>query len=101
MIRHVVGWNLVGDSEAERADGFAAVKQALESLVGVVPGLVDLAVDRNGVDIDGNYDLGLVAHFLTEVDLRGYIVHPAHLAAVDVVKAHTSGRFAIDWVVAD
>ena len=96
MITHLVGWNLVADDEAGKASGAAEIKEALESLVGVVPGLLDLAVTRNAVDIAGNSDLALTAHYETSDDLRAYIVHPAHEAAVVIVKRNTKDRWAID-----
>jgi heme-degrading monooxygenase HmoA len=96
MITHLVGWNLVADDEAGKATGASEVKAALEGLVGVVPGLLDLTVSRNGVPIAGNSDLALVAHYDTADDLRAYIVHPAHEEAVVVVKRNTKDRWAID-----
>jgi heme-degrading monooxygenase HmoA len=96
MIRHIVGWNLTPTGEQERIVAATAVKDALEALVGVVPGLRDLNVYPNSADIDGNYDLCLIAHYETVDDLKAYIEHPAHREAVLVVKANTNGRFAID-----
>lgn len=96
MITHLVGWNLVAQDGAGKAAGAAEVKAALEALVGVVPGLIDLTVSRNAVPIDGNSDLALTAHYATADDLRAYIVHPAHEAAVVVVKRNTTERWAID-----
>ncbi len=96
MITHLVGWNLVADDEEGKAAGAAEVKAALESLVGVVPGLLDLAVSRNAVAVTGNTELALVAHYLTAEDLLVYIDHPAHEEAVQVVKQNTKDRWAID-----
>jgi hypothetical protein len=96
MITHIVGWKLIAEDAAARDTDAEAIRDALESLVGVVPGLLDLTVSRNGVDIAGNSDLALVAHYATADDLRSYIVHPAHEAAVVVVKARVKDRWAID-----
>jgi len=93
MITHLVGWNLTAE---DKDAGAVAVKHALESLVGVVPGLLDLTVARNAVAVDRNSELALVSHFETEDDLRVYLTHPAHLAAVEVVRANTTDRWAID-----
>ena len=97
MIRHLVGWNLQATEEAERAAAVVAIRDALEGLVGVVPGLLDLRVFENGADIARNSDLALIAHYETVDDLKAYIVHPAHEAAVVVVKANTKDRWAIDY----
>ena len=96
MITHLVGWNLVAEDEEGKAAGAAAVKTALEGLVGVVPGLLDLVVSRNAVTVKGNTELALVAHYPTAEDLYVYIDHPAHEAAVEIVKANTKDRWAID-----
>ena len=97
MIRHLVGWNLQATDPADRAAAVDAVRSSLEGLVGVVPGLLDLRVFENGADIERNSDLALIAHYATVEDLKAYIVHPAHEAAVVVVKAHTKDRWAIDY----
>ena len=97
MIRHLVGWKLTGETEEARAEGIAAVTEALESLVGVVPGLLDLTVLPNAADIAGNSDLGLIAHYESVDDLRVYVAHPAHQAALGTVRAHTADRWAIDY----
>jgi hypothetical protein len=99
VIRHLVGWTLSAPTEAGRAAAAEEIRDALESLVGVVPGLIDLSVRRNGVDIDGNSDLALTAHFEDEQALRDYIVHPAHRAAVLIVSSATTARWAIDLEV--
>ena len=96
MITHLVGWNLVATEPADRIEATAAVKGALEGLVGTIPGLLDLVVSSNAVGIAGNSDLALIAHYATEDDLRAYIAHPAHQEAVVIVKANTKDRWAID-----
>ena len=99
MIRHLVGWNLQATDATQRAAAVEAVRSALEGLVGVVPGLLDLRVFENGADIAGNSDLALIAHYDTVDDLKSYIVHPAHQAAVVIVRANTKDRWAIDYEV--
>jgi hypothetical protein len=96
MITHLVGWNLVATEPADRIEATAAVRNALESLVGTIPGLLDLVVSSNAVGIAGNSDLALVAHYASDADLRVYIAHPAHQEAAIIVKAHTTDRWAID-----
>jgi heme-degrading monooxygenase HmoA len=97
VIRHLVGWTLTDETEAEKDSAAEQIRSALESLVGVIDGLLDLRVSRNAVDVAGNSDLALDSHFESEEALRGYLVHPAHLEAVAIVRAHTTGRWAIDF----
>ncbi len=96
MIAHIVVWNLNAQDEPERAADAEAIRDALESLLDVIPEIVTLRVSRNAVGIEGNWDLGLVSEFATPEDLRTYIEHPAHQAAVKVVRARVNERSAID-----
>ena len=92
-----VAWQVKAEDAAGGAAAVAALKGALEPLVDVIPGLRDLTVYANAVDIEGNSDAVLVSHFDNADDLRTYIAHPAHQAAVEVVGANTVGRAAIDF----
>ena len=96
MIAHLVVWNLNAQDEPQRAADAEAIRDALESLLDVIPEIVTLRVSRNAVGIEGNWDLGLVSEFATPEDLRTYIEHPAHQAAVKVVRARVNERSAID-----
>jgi Stress responsive A/B Barrel Domain len=97
MITHIVAWKLNTEDAAGKAAAVAAIAGALEPLVDVIPELKDLKVYANGADIDGNSDAVLISHFDSIDDLRTYISHPAHVEAVEVVKANTAGRAAIDF----
>jgi Stress responsive A/B Barrel Domain len=97
VITHIVAWRVAAEDPQGKAAAVAAIAGALEPLVDVIPELKDLKVYANAVDIDGNSDAALISHFDTEADLRTYIEHPAHQAAVVVVRANTVGRAAIDF----
>ena len=97
MITHIVAWKLTAQDAQGKTAAVAAIAGALEPLVGVIDGLIDLRIYANAVDVDDNSDAGLVAHFANEDDLRAYLVHTAHLAAVVTVRSHTTGRAAIDF----
>ncbi|MEP6481300.1 MAG: Dabb family protein [Rhodoglobus sp.] len=97
MITHIVAWKVNVEDEAGKAAAVAAIAGALEPLVEVIDELLDLKVFANSVDVDGNSDAVLVSHFKNAADLRTYIDHPAHQAAVVVVRANTAGRAAIDF----
>jgi hypothetical protein len=97
MIRHIVGWKLTAEDEAGKAVAAEAIRAALEGLVPLIDGLIDLKVVSNSADIAGNSDLALIAHYANVDDLRAYIAHPAHREAVGVVRANTTERWAIDY----
>ena len=60
MVKHIILWTLKdGLSEEEKATIKASIKEGLESLLGVVPGLVDIKVQIDGRLASSNADLML------------------------------------------
>ena len=96
MIRHIVMWTLAAADPAQRDDDAAQIATALQGLVGVVPSVRSLVVTRNVEAVEGNSDLVLEAVFDDRAGLDAYLVHPAHLDAVAIVRARVNGRAAID-----
>jgi heme-degrading monooxygenase HmoA len=100
VIRHIVAWNFLAEDEDGKVAALAAVRAALEPLVGVVPGLVDLRVVRSAsADAPTDRELGLVSHHEDLDALRVYATHPAHVAAGAIVREHTRDRVALDYEV--
>lgn len=99
MIRHIVTWKLAAEDEAGKTAAFELLRDTLEGLNGVVPGLLDLTVSRNIAYPEKNFDLALVAHYANLDDLEAYQVHPAHQAAAAIVVENVSARASIDFEV--
>lgn len=102
MIRHVVMWKVSKEALAPEETKEQAVRRladALNALVGKVPGVAALNAGPNCVDAEGNWDLGLVADFETQADLDAYAVHPLHLEVVAQVRAVVSARACVDFEV--
>lgn len=99
MIRHVVTWKLIAEDAAGKAASVAAIAAALEPLVGVIDGLLELKIHPNSAYFDVNFDAVLIADFPTVADLEAYQVHPAHVVGAAVVREHVSGRASIDFEV--
>ena len=100
MVRHVIVWTLkeefVGD---EKAKIIAEIKEGLEGLKGVVPGLVEIKVNTIGL-ASSNSDLMLDSLFENEDALKGYSVHPAHVAVADgKVRPFVKNRSCFDYEV--
>ena len=71
----------------------------LEGLVGKVPGLLEVHVNINGLP-SSNADLMLDTTFTDEAALKGYAVHPAHVAVADgKVRPYTAVRTCLDFTV--
>ncbi|MBR1393149.1 MAG: Dabb family protein [Ruminococcus sp.] len=96
MIRHIIIWDLdpeltAEDSQAKKAE----IKQGLEALVGVVPGLVSMSV-RTDLLGSSKGDVLLDSVFESEAALAAYQTHPKHLAAAAVVKSVAVHRSCAD-----
>lgn len=98
MVKHVILWKLKEELSAEeKAMRAAAMKEQLESLVGRVPGLVSLTIVTNGL-ASSNADVMLDSVLESEEALKGYAVHPAHVAVADgYVRPYTQVRMCMDY----
>ena len=77
----------------------AGIKEGLEGLAGRIPGLVEIQVHTEGLP-SSNADLMLDSTFVDEAALKGYAVHPAHVAVADgKVRPYTAILSCLDFVV--
>ena len=96
MVRHVIMWKLK-DDVADKVSVKAGIKSGLEGLKGVVPGLVEIVVRTEGL-ASSNADIMLDSAFESESALKGYAVHPAHVAvANEKVRPFTQTRLCLDY----
>lgn len=97
MVRHIVAWNFVETlSEEEKKEAGKKMKEILEPLAQVVPGVVSLEVQINEL-ASSNRDVALIADYESVEALNGYIVHPAHVEAGKYVRSVTCNRASIDY----
>ena len=94
MVRHVIIWDLK-EGLADRESVKAEIKQKLEALGGVVPGLAEIHVYTDLLD-SSKGDLMLDSLFESREALAGYQIHPEHLKAAEVVRGATSHRSCAD-----
>lgn len=98
MVKHVILWKLK-DDVADKASVKAGIKSGLEGLKGVVPGLVEIVVRTEGL-ASSNADVMLDSAFESEAALKGYAVHPAHVAvANEKVRPFTQVRLCLDYEI--
>lgn len=98
MIKHTVLWKLREfDTAAERREAVSFIKTGLESLVGVVPGLISAQVGENFTP--GAMDLALFAELESKNALDHYQNHPAHLKIKEFVHSAVTQRYACDWEI--
>lgn len=101
MVKHIILWTLNPElSEEEKQAVKASIKQGLEALVGVVPGLVEATVHVDGRLASSNADVMLDSTLESEEALRAYAVHPAHVAVADgKVRPYAVQRVCLDFEV--
>ena len=98
MVKHVIIWTLKDELSAEeKASVKQGIKEGLEGLKDKVPGIVDIKVNINGL-ASSNADLMLDSTFENEDALKGYAVHPAHVAvATGIVRPRVKNRVCMDY----
>jgi len=100
MVKHVILWTLKDELSAEEKMTIKqGIKEGLEGLKGKIPGIVDIKVNINGLE-SSNADLMLDSTFENVEALKGYSVHPEHVAVADSkVKPYTKIRSCLDFEV--
>lgn len=100
MVKHVILWTLKEEySDEQKKEIKKDIKAGLEGLKGRIPGLVDIQVNIDGL-ASSNADLMLDSTFEDEASLKGYAVHPEHVAVADgKVRPYTAIRSCIDYIV--
>ena len=98
MVKHIILWQLNDDlTDNEKLSVKAGIKDGLESLQGKIPGLLDIKVETLGLP-SSNADVMLYSVFETENVLKGYAVHPEHVAVANgKVRPYTKTRLCLDF----
>jgi hypothetical protein len=101
MVKHIILWTLNPElSEAEKTEVKAGIKEGLEGLVGKVPGLIDVKVNVDGRLDSSNADVMLDSTLESAEALKGYAVHPDHVAVANTkVRPYTVQRSCLDFEV--
>ncbi len=100
MVKHIILWTLKEDfSDNEKTEIKAGIKEGLEGLLGVIPGLTAIHVQTECLD-SSNADLMLDSTFKSIQALKDYAVHPAHVAVADTkVRPYTMLRSCLDFEI--
>ena len=101
MVKHIILWKLREDLSAEEKISVkAGIKAGLEGLQGVVPGLLSIQVQTNGVLPTSNADVMLDCTLESADALKGYAQHPAHVEVANTkVRPYTAVRTCLDFEV--
>ena len=98
MVKHVILWQLKDELlGAEKEAAKQGIKAGLEGLAGVVPGLLEIHVQTEGL-ASSNADVMLDSAFEDAESLKNYGVHPAHVKVADEnVRPYTKTRMCLDF----
>lgn len=97
MVKHIILWKLKEEHNTDAVKN--GIKEGLEALLGVIPGLVEIAVQTEKLP-SSNADVMLYSVFETEAALKNYATHPAHVAVADgKVRPFTQTRMCMDFEV--
>ena len=98
MVKHIILWTLKdGFSSEEKKAIKQGIKQGLEGLKGVVPGLTEIRVFTDPLPTS-NCDVMLDSTLESFDALKGYAVHPAHVAVANsIVRPNTEVRTCLDY----
>ncbi len=95
MVKHIIIWNL--KEEFNTSEIKNNIKRELGSLVGVVPGLLEIKVETEPLK-SSNGDVMLYSVFENEESLKGYSVHPEHVRVANTfVRPYTNSRACFDY----
>lgn len=99
MIRHIVMWNLAGDSPEAKQRNIELLRRSFHSLNGRIPGLrhLEIGVDNSGVDYA--CDVVLYSEFDSQEALDAYAIHPEHLRVKTEIGAMRIARYQVDYAV--
>lgn len=98
MTHHIILWKLKEDlTSAQKEEIKKNIKEGLEGLAGRIPGLLNIKVNIEGLP-SANVDLMLDSLFDSSESLKGYSVHPEHVAVANGrVRPFTVGRYCMDY----
>lgn len=100
MVKHIILWQLKEELQGEEKEQVKNnMKAHLEALVGKVPGLISMQIVIDGLE-SSNADVMLDSTLEDEAALKGYAVHPEHVAVADTyVRPFTAVRTCMDYEV--
>ena len=97
MLKHIVFFKFP-DSEQDKRELVAILKDKLESLNFKIPQLKKLETGINISNRSSAFDLALVTEFENEADLEIYRIHPDHQAVIAYIKETNADSVVVDYL---
>ncbi|NTV45074.1 MAG: Dabb family protein [Chlorobiales bacterium] len=99
MIKHLVFWRLKETKDSEKTRNGKKIKEMIEALQPLIPGVVRLEVGFNFNPADTASDIALYSEFENKAALDTYQMHPEHVKVAEFVKQVASERRVVDYEV--
>ncbi|SPC18379.1 Dabb family protein [Cupriavidus taiwanensis] len=98
VVKHIVMWDLRGDTESEKRAAVTQLKTAFESLQGRIPGLLHLEVGVDSSRVDYACDVVLYTEFVSHRALADYATHPEHMRVKRELGDLRIARYQVDYI---
>ena len=99
MIRHIVMWNVRGDTPSAKARGITQLQSSFTSLRGRIPGLLHIEVGIDSSRVEYACDVVLYSEFENQAALDAYATHPEHLRVKQELGDLRIARYQVDYTV--
>jgi len=99
LIKHIVFWNVAGETAEARDHGIRQIKAHFETLGSVISGLVKLEIGVNVSRVDYACDMVLYSEFESWEALEAYAGHASHLKVRDAIQGLRIARYQVDYEV--
>src|SRR5947209_3983589 len=99
LIRHIVMWNVRGDTPQDKSANVERLRASFHSLRGRVPGLLHLEIGADISEADYACDVVLFSEFESQSALAAYADHPEHLRVKHEVGDLRIARHQVDYAV--
>jgi hypothetical protein len=96
MIRHIVMWNVRGETPEEKLAAARLIKTKFEGLRGQIPGTIEVGLDISRISYA--CDVVLFSEFDDEAALKLYAEHPAHQRVKAELEGVRIARHQVDYI---
>ena len=97
MIKHIVMWNVRGDTPEQKRAAVHFLKSRFEGLVGRIPGLRHLEIGVDTSRVDYACDVVLYTEFESQEALDAYASHPEHARVKRELADTRTARYQVDY----
>jgi hypothetical protein len=97
MIKHIVMWNVRGNTREEKDGAARFIKEQFEGLRGRIPGMRHLEVGLDLSQAGYACDVVLYTEFESGAALQAYAEHPAHVGVRTAIGDLRVARHQVDY----